>query len=74
VGLELGIIRKSGAWFYLDEDRLGQGRENVKEFLDHNTDVLDSIERRIREMSPELQGRDAFVDELIEENVLEEDF
>jgi recombination protein RecA len=74
VGLDLAIVRKSGAWFYLDEERLGQGRENVKEFLDHNPDVLNDIERRIREMSPELQGRDAFVDELIEENVLEEDF
>jgi len=33
IGTELGIIRKSGAWFYLGEDRLGQGRENVREFL-----------------------------------------
>ncbi|MEZ4495515.1 MAG: hypothetical protein R2845_01765 [Thermomicrobiales bacterium] len=30
VGTDLGIVRKSGAWFCLDEDRLGQGRENAK--------------------------------------------
>ncbi|WP_287157152.1 recombinase RecA, partial [Chloroflexus sp.] len=36
IGTELGIIRKSGAWFYLGEDRLGQGRENVREFLKNN--------------------------------------
>jgi recombination protein RecA len=34
IGTELGIIRKSGAWFYLGEDRLGQGRENVREFFE----------------------------------------
>ena len=34
VGVELDIVRKSGAWFYLGEDRLGQGRENVKPFLE----------------------------------------
>ena len=36
VGVDLAIVKKSGAWFYLDEDRLGQGRENAKEFLKHN--------------------------------------
>ena len=33
VGVELGIVEKSGAWFYFGEERLGQGRENAKEFL-----------------------------------------
>ncbi|HEV2529827.1 MAG TPA: recombinase RecA [Thermomicrobiales bacterium] len=57
VGTDLGIVRKSGAWFYLGEDRLGQGRENAKEFLKHNPDVLDDIRNRIRAASPELSGR-----------------
>ncbi len=57
VGTDLGIVRKSGAWFYLGEDRLGQGRENAKEFLKHNPDVLDDIRNRIRATSPELSGR-----------------
>jgi recombination protein RecA len=60
VGVDLGIVRKSGAWFYLDEERLGQGRENTKEFLKHNPDVLESIRDRIKAGSPELSGRLAF--------------
>src|SRR5688572_1047869 len=60
VGVDLGIVRKSGAWFYLEEERLGQGRENTKEFLKHNPDVLEAIRNRIKAGSPELSGRLAF--------------
>jgi recombination protein RecA len=48
VGVEHEIIRKSGAWFYLGEDRLGQGRENAKQFLNENPALADEIERLIR--------------------------
>ena len=48
VGVEMNIIRKSGAWFYLGEDRLGQGRENVKTFLKDNMTLADEIERLIK--------------------------
>jgi recombination protein RecA len=48
VATELEIIRKSGAWFYLGEDRLGQGRENAKGFLNENPALADEIERLIR--------------------------
>jgi recombination protein RecA len=51
VGTELEIIRKSGAWFYLGEDRLGQGRENAKAFLNENPALADEIERLIRAQS-----------------------
>lgn len=44
----LEIVRKSGAWFYLGEDRLGQGRENVKTFLKENPTLTEEIERAIR--------------------------
>ncbi|MCC6705347.1 MAG: recombinase RecA [Thermomicrobiales bacterium] len=60
VGTDLGIVRKSGAWYYLDEDRLGQGRENAKEFLKHNPEILEDIRHRIKATSPELSGRMAF--------------
>ncbi len=60
VGTDLGIVRKSGAWYYLGDDRLGQGRENAKEFLKHNQDVLNDIRDRIKAASPELSGRLAF--------------
>ncbi|MDI3339581.1 MAG: recombinase RecA [Sphaerobacter sp.] len=57
VATDLGIVRKSGAWFYLDEERLGQGRENAKEFLKANPDVMQEIEARIRAAAPELRAR-----------------
>ncbi len=60
VGVDLGIVRKSGAWFYYGEERLGQGRENTKEFLRHNPDVLDEIRNKIKAGSPELSSRLAF--------------
>ncbi|NJL05133.1 MAG: recombinase RecA [Chloroflexaceae bacterium] len=49
VGIKYEIIRKSGAWYYLGDDRLAQGRENVKSFLRDNPAVADEIERLIRE-------------------------
>jgi recombination protein RecA len=60
VATDLGIVRKSGAWFYFGEERLGQGRENTKEFLKHNPDILEELRSRIRAGSPELSGRLAF--------------
>lgn len=49
---DLGIVRKSGAFFYLGEERLGQGRENAKEFLKANPDLLAELESKIREAAP----------------------
>jgi len=48
LGLEMGIVKKSGAWFTVGDIRLGQGRENAKEFLRQNTDVARAIEEQIR--------------------------
>lgn len=48
IGVEMNIIRKSGAWFYLGEDRLGQGRENAKTFLRENPALANEIEQIIR--------------------------
>jgi recombination protein RecA len=49
VGLEMGLVEKSGAWFTYGSARLGQGRENAKEFLRQNPDVREELERQIRE-------------------------
>ncbi|HET8626440.1 MAG TPA: recombinase RecA [Thermomicrobiales bacterium] len=49
---DLGIVRKSGAFFYLDDERLGQGKENAKEFLKANSDVMADLEGRIRATAP----------------------
>jgi recombination protein RecA len=48
VGVKLEIIRKTGAWYYLGDDRLAQGRENVKTFLRENPAITEEIERLIR--------------------------
>ncbi|HAZ31795.1 MAG TPA: recombinase RecA [Dehalococcoidia bacterium] len=48
LGVAKGIIKKSGAFFSFEETRLGQGRENAKEYLRQHKDVAEEIERRIR--------------------------
>jgi len=50
LGAELGIIQKSGAWYSYGDDRLGQGRENVKEFLKNHPELAEQIEQQIRSM------------------------
>jgi recombination protein RecA len=49
LGVEHKIIEKSGTWFSYKDERLGQGRENAKTFLDQNPDVAAEIERRLKE-------------------------
>ncbi|MCL5946853.1 MAG: recombinase RecA [Chloroflexi bacterium] len=49
LGLDQGIVKKSGAWFQYEETRLGQGRENAKQFLREHPDTCEAIETRIRQ-------------------------
>jgi len=49
LGIKLGIIQKSGAWISMGEMRLGQGRENAKQYLKENPELADSIEQKIRD-------------------------
>ena len=51
LGVKAGVVEKSGAWFSYDSQRLGQGRENAKNFLKQNPDVATRIEQAIRENS-----------------------
>src|ERR1043166_5108938 len=46
IGVEAGIVEKSGAWYALEGERIGQGRENSKDFLREHPDVAASIERK----------------------------
>jgi recombination protein RecA len=48
VGLEAGIVKKAGAFFSFGDTRLGQGRENARDFLKQHPDVAESIEAQIR--------------------------
>ena len=49
VATEMDIINKSGSWYSYEKERLGQGRENVKEFLMNNKNILEEIENKIKE-------------------------
>lgn len=48
IGSELEIVKKSGAWYSYNEERLGQGRENAKQFLKENEAIMDEIHGMIR--------------------------
>ncbi len=49
LGLEQNVINKSGAWYSYGEERIGQGRENVREFLKENPQIKLAIENKVRE-------------------------
>jgi recombination protein RecA len=60
LGVKAGIIEKSGSWFSYDSTRIGQGRENVRDFLKSNPDVAAAIEKAVRasttKIADELMG------------------
>ena len=51
LGVKAGVVEKSGAWFSHDSQRIGQGRENAKQFLRDNPKIADAIEKKIRDQS-----------------------
>src|SRR5689334_13753450 len=51
LGVKSGVVEKSGAWFSYDSQRLGQGRENSRQFLKDNPQIADAIEAAVRESS-----------------------
>jgi recombination protein RecA len=51
LGVKSGVIEKSGAWFSWDSQRLGQGRENARQFLKDNPEIANIIENGVRESS-----------------------
>ena len=48
VAVNLDIVKKAGAWFSYNEEKLGQGREKAKEFLEQNPEVLAEVESLVR--------------------------
>lgn len=66
LGVNAGFVEKSGAWYSYDSQRIGQGRENVKQFLRDNPDIAAKIERRILENSGILE--EAMLDGSIADN------
>ena len=50
LAVENGVVNKSGAWFSYNGEKIGQGKENVKIYLDRHTDIRDEIESRVKEV------------------------
>ena len=51
LGVKAGVVEKSGAWFSYDSTRIGQGRENAKQFLRDHPDMANSIEKKVRDQA-----------------------
>lgn len=78
IGVKNNIISKSGAWFSYGDESLGQGRENVKEYLNEHTDILKDIESKIYDLhniktvlSDETENEDNFA--MNQENIDKKD-
>jgi recombination protein RecA len=72
IGIEHGVVQKSGAWFAYGEERLGQGRENAKQFLKENEEVrgriLADIYEKLGLQAPRENGtKDGGVEEAVAE-------
>ncbi len=64
VGVDLGLIKKSGAWYTYDGEQLGQGRENAKAFLVENPEIMVEVSERIRQqVAPAVVPAPAGVDD-----------
>jgi len=70
LGVQQGIIDKSGAWYSYNGDRIGQGKDNVRQFLKENPDIAVGIEAQIRAQLLPLKGETGAIEE--EEEALEE--
>ncbi len=56
LALNLGLIKKSGAWFSYNDEKIGQGKENTKTYLEQNPEIMDELEKKIRE---QMNGNDS---------------
>jgi len=72
-GAEMGILEKKGAYYTYNEMRLGQGRENAKDFLKANPELLDEISQKIRDNVSTLATKPALESEIQEEHTQPED-
>ena len=54
LAVKMNVIRKSGAWFYYGDERLGQGRDNVKDYIKSNPEFCAEIEEKVREQIKEV--------------------
>ena len=72
IGAESGIVDKTGAWYSFNKERIGQGKDNARQFLKDNPDIAAEIEKRIREKAVSAM-RAASGDAVAEESMAEEE-
>ena len=58
MAIQLGIVDKSGAWFYFDGERLGQGKDNVRKLIESDKELMDKLEALVREKVASLGNED----------------
>lgn len=63
MGVDTGIIDKAGSWYSYGDERLGQGRENSKTFLQENPDIMQEVDKKIREGMGLLEDEDVAASE-----------
>ena len=49
IGSELNVIQKSGSWFSYEGNKLGQGRDTVKQLIEDNPELMDELEKKIKD-------------------------
>ena len=72
MAIQLDIISKSGAWFYYGEDRLGQGKENVRKYIESDREFMAELEGLIRDKVASL-GQDEIPQEEFDLDDLDDD-
>jgi len=72
IGAESGIVEKTGAWYSFNKERIGQGKDNARQFLKDNPDIAAEIEKRIREKAVAAVRTAAGDDEAVESMAEEE--
>jgi recombination protein RecA len=72
IGSENGIVDKTGAWYSFNKERIGQGKDNARQFLKDNPDIAAEIEKRIREKAVAAVRATAGDDEAVEATAEEE--
>jgi len=73
IGSENGIVEKSGAWYSFKKERIGQGKDNARQFLKDNPDVAREIEKLIREKAMVAAGREGGASDAEAEALAEEE-
>jgi recombination protein RecA len=69
LGIKIGIVDKAGSWFSYGEERLGQGKENARQFLKENIAIADEIEKKIRDFYAKKASPDKDLEAEEEKNV-----